>query len=257
MPTTKLLISAVRCLPVGLLVTLTGCSSDAGGGAGVSGGPAVGGTAAADTPKAGSGSDVAGTSGVGASENASLNLIPDEGGAMTMHWGSKPSAFGPWFTYAFHAGTTIDPAMGIVTTDGKMCATLAGTQTAAGGGAIGFQTCGAPTYPNELGESAWFPLNCLENPADTCVPSETAMPSSFCGAKIAGVRFVSTGVINKVEFKGPEDGNLGPAGAHAEVIPVNGYAAAPSGRGGDITAIHFKSFNDGEICLASVQLVYE
>jgi hypothetical protein len=82
------------------------------------------------------------------------------------------------------------------------------------------------------------------------------MPYSFCGGSIAGVKFVGTGV-NKVEFKGPNDSNLGAASGHAEVIPVNGYAAAPVGKGGDITAIHFKSFHDGPICLSSIELVYE
>jgi hypothetical protein len=187
----------------------------------------------------------------------SANLLPAEGEAMTMLWESEPAVFGPWFTYAFHEGAAIDPAEGIKVVGGKMCATLSGTATAAGGGAIGFQVCGAPTYPNEAGEYAWFPLNCTDNPAETCVPSETAMPSSFCGANITGVRIVATGIIDKVEFKGPGDSNLGDGGTHAEVIPVGGYAPAPVGKGGDITAIHIKSFHDGEICLESVVLEYE
>ncbi len=144
--------------------------------------------------------------------------------------------------------------MGIKTVGGKMCATLAGTQLAAGGGAIGFQVCGAPTYPDANMMWSWFSLNCIDNPM-SCVASETAAPSSACGANITGIRFVGTGAIDKVEFKGPGDSNLGPLGTHAEVIPVNGYAPAPVGRGGDITAIHIKSFNDGEICLEN--LVYE
>ena len=135
-----------------------------------------------------------------------------------------------------------------------MCATLAGTQLAAGGGAIGFQVCGAPTYPDANMMWSWFSLNCIDNPM-SCVASETAAPSSACGANITGIRFVGTGAIDKVEFKGPGDSNLGPLGTHAEVIPVDGYAPAPVGKGGDITAIHIKSFNDGEICLEN--LVYE
>jgi hypothetical protein len=70
------------------------------------------------------------------------------------------------------------------------------------------------------------------------------------------VRFVGTGV-QKIEFKGPGDANLGPGGAHAEVIPNQGYAAAPAGQGGNITAIHFKAFTDGEMSLSSVELILE
>lgn len=176
---------------------------------------------------------------------------------MTQLWVNKPYVFGAWFTYAFHTGASIDPAAGIVTTDGKMCATLAGTSVDAGGGAIGFQVCGSPLYPNLEGESAWFPLACGGDlPADKCVPSETAMPYSFCGGSLAGVKFEGFGV-EKIEFKGPNDSNLEGGATHTEVVPTDGFAAIPAGYGGDVTAIHFKSFSDGELCLTRVELVYE
>ena len=146
--------------------------------------------------------------------------------------------------------------MGIKTIDGKMCATLAGTQIDAGGGAIGFQVCAAPSYPDVNMEWAWFPLNCMENPAEACILSAKVVPYKNCGGTIRGIRFVGTGKIDKVEFKGPNDSNLGPKNTHAEVVPVDGYAAAPAGKGGEITAIHIKSFHDGEICLESMMLEY-
>ncbi len=187
------------------------------------------------------------------------NVLPPEGESMTSNWTTKPYLFGPWFTYQFHNGTAVHPLTPLedfATTDGKMCITLTGTAIAAGGGAIGFSVCAGPTYPDKDGLYKWFPFNCTDNPAATCIPSEGAMPISYCGSQIVGVRFVGTNV-QKIEWKGPNDSNIGVGGGHAEVVPFKGYAAAPKGEEGNITAIHFKSFKDVEMCLSSVEFVYK
>jgi hypothetical protein len=179
---------------------------------------------------------------------------------MITQWTKAPYLFGPWFTYGWGpaAGTacTPEPAQGITATEEGMCISWSGCGVTGQGAALGFKVCAAPKYPNESGESAWFPLACTGTNEDRCVASEQAKPYSFCGGAIKGVSFAPITQAVSVAFLD----DVGANGTVLEAVSVaaNGSTAAFSGDGGKVAAIHFKIANPpatGRFCVKDVSIL--
>jgi hypothetical protein len=178
---------------------------------------------------------------------------------MITNWTTTPYLFGPWFTYGWAAtGTscTPEPATGIAATAQGMCINWSSCGTNGQGVAVGFKVCAAPAYPNESGKSDWFPFACTGSNADSCIPSETAKPISFCKGNIKGVSFAALDQSVQVAFLNAE----GPNGTVIETVTVapGTTTASLKGDGSAVAAIHFKIANPsatGQLCVSNVNIL--
>ena len=189
-----------------------------------------------------------------------VSALPAVGEGMITNWTTAPYLFGPWFTYGWGPATgtacTPTPAQGIVATEAGMCMNWSECGVAGQGAALGFKVCAAPKYPNETGESTWFPLACTATNDATCVPSEQAKPIGFCGGVVKGVSFAALTQAVSVSFLD----DVGTDGTVLESVTVapGTTSAAFKGDGTAIAAVHFKIVTPaatGSLCLSDVKVL--
>lgn len=191
---------------------------------------------------------------------SAVSAMPAVGEGMITNWSKKPYLFGPWFTFGWGATggsvCTPTPEQGITTTERGMCITWTGCGVSGQGAAVGFKVCAAPKYPNETGDSSWFPLACTGSNIDACVPSEQAKPIGFCGGAVKGVSFSAMSQSVSVSFLD----DVGTNGTVLEtvVVAAGTTTAAFQGEGSKVAAVHFKVIDptvSGELCVADVKIV--
>jgi hypothetical protein len=184
--------------------------------------------------------------------------MPAVGDGMISLWDGDAPLFGPWFTYGYGTGGAIcspEPKAGIVATAEGMCINWSGCGTGQGA-AVGFKVCAAPKYPNEEGDSSFFPRACTGTHADSCVPSETAKPYSFCGGSISGVKFAPLPMALTVAFL-DDTGTNGTVIKEVKVAAGGTLAELPDG-GERVAAVHFKLPNppaQGSLCVSGVEVL--